>query len=66
MFTFPPSVELCLQPGDGALQRLVLLLLFLPLALPLLCGQLHVQTHGVLDGLRPGEGERREEPGDLL
>lgn len=53
--TAPPAVELRLQPGDGVFQRLVLLLLFLPLVLPLLCGQLHIQTDCVLDGLCPGE-----------
>lgn len=53
--TLPPAVELVLQPVDGVLQRLVLLLLFLPLALPLLGGQLHVQGHRVLYSLRPGE-----------
>lgn len=58
VLTAPPAVELGLQPGDGVLQRLVLLLLFLPLALPLLGGQLHIQTHRVLDGLRPGETAR--------
>lgn len=55
VLTAPPAVELGLQPGDRVLQRLVLLLLFLPLALPLLGGQLHVQADRVLDGLRPGD-----------
>lgn len=58
--TTPPPVELGLEPGDSVFQRLVLLLLFLPLALPLLCGELHVQTHCVLDRLCPGETARCE------
>lgn len=55
--TFPPANELILQPGDGGPQSLVLFLLFLPLLLPLLRGQLHIQSHRVFDGLRPVESD---------
>lgn len=58
VLTAPPAVDLSLQPGDGVFQRLVLLLLFLPLVLPLLSRQLHIQTHCVLDRLCPGETGR--------
>lgn len=58
VLTSPPAVDLSLQPGDGVFQRLVLLLLFLPLVLPLLGRQLHIQTHCVLDRLCPGETGR--------
>lgn len=58
VLTAPPAVDLSLQPGDGVFQRLVLLLLFLPLVLPLLGRQLHIQTHCVLDRLCPGETGR--------
>lgn len=51
--TASPPVELRLQQSDGVFQRLVPLLLFLPLALPLLGCQLHVQGNLVLDRLRP-------------
>lgn len=50
--TVAPAIELVLQPCDGVAQGLVLFLLPLILLLPLLCGQLHVDAHGVLDGLR--------------
>lgn len=40
--TTPPAVEFSLQKGDGVFQRLVLLLLLFPLALPLLSRQLHI------------------------
>lgn len=55
VLTAPPAVQLSLQPGDGAPERLVFLLLPLPLVLPLLCGQLYVQTHCVLNGLCSNE-----------
>lgn len=58
VLTTSPAVELGLQPGDSIFQRLVLFLLLLPLALPLLCCQLHIETHIVLDSLCPGETER--------
>lgn len=62
--TTPPAVELGLQPRDGVFQRLVLFSLFLPLALPLLCCQLHIHTHRVLHRLCPGEtGEQEDRPG---
>lgn len=54
--TVPPAVELSLQPLNDTLQALVLLLLLLVFLLPLLCRQLQVHTHGVLDGF--GSGRR--------
>lgn len=49
--TVSPAVELSLQPQDGFLQSLVLLLLLLELLLPLLRRQLQVDGGGVPDGL---------------
>lgn len=57
--TVPPAVELVLQPGDGVLESLVLLFLPFILLLPLLCCQLHVDTHCVLNGLC-SESENRK------
>ena len=56
--TVPPAVELVLQPGDSVPQGLVLLLLSFILLLPLLCSQLHIDTHRVLDGLRSAKDTR--------
>lgn len=63
--TASPPVELRLQQGDGVFQRLVPLLLLLPLALPLLSGQLHVQAHLVLHRLCPG-GTQENSSGDVM
>lgn len=52
--TVPPAVELVLQPGDGAPQGLILLLLPFILLLPLFCRQLNVHGDRVLDGLCSG------------
>lgn len=52
--TISPAVQLILQPRDGVPQGLVLLLLSLILLLPLLCCQLNVHCHCVLDGLCSG------------
>lgn len=66
--TFPPAVQLSLQPLDGLLHWPVLLLFLLVLLLPLLCRELQVHGHSVSDGLGSksrGEnteaGERKQE-----
>lgn len=64
--TASPPVELSLQQGDGVFQRLVPLLLLLPLALPLLGRQLHIQADLVLDRLCPDRGTRDSERRPLL
>lgn len=64
--TAPPAVQLILEPVDCVSQCLVLLLLFLPFALPLLCCQFHIHTHLVLDGLCSGETERWESGSSLF
>lgn len=52
MLTSSPGLEFSLQLQDDELQLVVLLLLLLIATLPLLCCQLLVHCHHVLDRLR--------------
>lgn len=56
--TVPPAVELSLQPLDGLLHGLVLLLLLFVLPLPLIGRQLQVDGRRVPDGLSTVKVER--------